>query len=260
MSVSGVFTVWGPGLERTGARTLPWSISRVGDASGDMMARGRDRAGWGAGGTVYSGRVPKVWHSKGVGRGRERRRERRNRKGWESRGRAAESVGRPWGCAWKLTGWEGREMLGTILNRLIRDTGRLGHTARVGGSHGDSMAMFWAEGEAVRSAYFPIEGSEGVWDSTSRGGGGDEMVKTGTDRLQPSLEREELRDCPQGADSRVRADYRCDVMPAVVRDGGQPAVTRDEARHVRGDVEAGQYNSGDSGDSVCDRGRRRRGG
>ena len=139
----------------------------------------------------------------------------------------------------------------------IRDTGRLGHIARVGGSHGDSRAMFRAEGEAVRSAHFPIEGTEGVWDSTSRGGGGDEMVKTGTDWLQPSLEWEELRDCPQGADCWVRADYRCDVMPAMVRDGGQPAVTRDEARHVRGDVEAGQHNSGDS---VCDRGRRGRGG
>ena len=65
------------------------------------------------------------------------------------------------------------------------------------------------------------------------------MVKAGMDRLQPSLEWEELWDCSQGADSRVRADNRCDVMPAVVRNGGQPAVTRDEARHVRGDVEAG---------------------
>ena len=151
-------------------------------------------------------------------------------------------------------------MLCTIPIHQIRDTGRLGHIARVGGSHGDSRAMFRAEGEAVRSAYFPIKVTEGVWDSTSRGGGGDEMVKTGTDWLQPSLEWEELRDCPQGADSRVRANCRCDVMPAMVRDGGQPAVTRDEARHVRGDVEAGQCNSGDSGDSVCDRGRRRRGG
>ena len=206
---------------------------------------------------VPSGRGPKVRYSKGMGRGRERRRERGNRKGREAWGWAAECVGRARGCARKLMRGEWREMLGTV---LIGDTGRSGHTARVGGSYWDRRDMFRAGGEAVRSAYFPIEGAEGVWDSTFRWGGGDEMVKTGTDWLQPSLEWEELRDCPQGADSRVGADYRRDVMPAVVRNGCQPAVTRDEARHVRRDVEAGQYNSGDSRDCVSDRGWRGRGG
>ena len=83
------------------------------------------------------------------------------------------------------------------------------------------------------------------------------MVKTGMNRLQPSLEGEKLRDRSQGADSRVGADCRCDVMPAVVWDSGQPAVTRDEARHVGRDAEAGQHNTVNSG---SDRGRRRRGG
>ena len=83
------------------------------------------------------------------------------------------------------------------------------------------------------------------------------MVKTGMNRLQPSLEWEELRDHSQGADSWVRADCRCDVMPAVVWDSGQPAVTRDEARHVGRDAEVGQHNTRDSG---SDRGWRRRGG
>ena len=46
-------------------------------------------------------------------------------------------------------------------------------------------------------------------------------------------------------------------MPAVVRDSGQPAVTRDEARHVGRDTEAGQHNTGNSG---SDWGWRRRGG
>ena len=90
-----------------------------------------------------------MWHSMGVGRGRERRRERRNRMGREAKGWAAESEGRVWGCAQKLTGREGREMLGTISIHLVRDTGRLGYTARVGRSHGDSGAVFRAEGEVV---------------------------------------------------------------------------------------------------------------
>ena len=83
------------------------------------------------------------------------------------------------------------------------------------------------------------------------------MVETGTNRLQPSLEGEEFRDRPQGTDSWVRANSRSDVMPALVGDSGQPAVTRDEARHVGRDAEAGQHNSGNSG---SDRGRRRGGG
>ena len=58
------------------------------------------------------------------------------------------------------------------------------------------------------------------------------MVKTGMNRLQPSLEGEELRNPSQGADSWEGADSCSDVMPAVVRDSSQPAVTRDEARHV----------------------------
>ena len=82
------------------------------------------------------------------------------------------------------------------------------------------------------------------------------MVKTGMNRLQPSLEGEKLRDLSQGADSWVRADCRCDVMPAVVRNSSQPAVTRDEAGHVGRDVEAGQHNTRNSG---SDRGRRRGG-
>ena len=73
------------------------------------------------------------------------------------------------------------------------------------------------------------------------------MVETGMNGLQPSLEREELRDLSQGADSWVRADSGCDVMPALVRDSGHPAVTRDEARHMGRDAEAGQHNTGYSG-------------
>ena len=64
------------------------------------------------------------------------------------------------------------------------------------------------------------------------------MVKTGMNWFQPGLEWEEFRDLPQSADSWVRADCRCDVMPAVVRDSSQPAVTRDEARLVGRDAEA----------------------
>ena len=79
------------------------------------------------------------------------------------------------------------------------------------------------------------------------------MVKTGMNGFQPGLEGEEFRDHPQGADRRVRADSGCDIMPAVVRDSGQPAVTRDEARHVGRDAEAGQHNTGNSG---SDQGRR----
>ena len=75
-------------------------------------------------------------------------------------------------------------------------------------------------------------------------------------RLQPGLEREEFRDIPQGADSRVRADRTSDVIPAVVRDGSQPAVTGNEARHVGGDAEARQY---EFGNSRGDRGWGRRG-
>ena len=79
------------------------------------------------------------------------------------------------------------------------------------------------------------------------------MVKTGMYWFQPGLEGEELRDHPQCADSRVWADSGRDVMPAVVRDSGQPAETRDKARHVGRDAEAGQHNTGNS---WSDRGRR----
>ena len=135
-----------------------------------MLACGGDRAGRGAGGMDTSGWGPEVWHSLGVGLGRERRRERRNRKGWEAWGRAVERVGMARGWARKRTGregGEGGEIWGTSLMHMIRDTGCLGHTARVGGCHGDGLVMVRAEGEAVRSAHFPIEDAEGVRDSTS---------------------------------------------------------------------------------------------
>ena len=82
------------------------------------------------------------------------------------------------------------------------------------------------------------------------------MVETGMNWFQPSLEWEEFGDSTQGADSRVRADGWCDVIPAVVRDSSQPAVTGGEARHVGRDAEAGQHNSGNGG---SDRGRGRGG-
>ena len=115
------------------------------------------------------GRGSKVWHRLGVWRGRERRRERRKWKGWEAWGRTAESVGRALARDWVRTGregGEGGEMLCTSRMHMIRDTGRLGCSARVSRSRGDGLVMVRAEGEAVRSAYSPIEGTEGEWDSS----------------------------------------------------------------------------------------------
>ena len=219
------------------------------------MARGGGRAGRGAGGTVYAGRGPKVRYSLGVGRGREGRWERWKGKGWEAWGRAMERGGRARGCVMMCTGGGGGgEMWGTRWMYMVRDTGRLGHTARVGGTQGDRVAMVRAEGEAVRSAHLPIEDAKGIRDSTARRGRGDEMVKTGTNGFQPSLEGEEFRDHAQGADSGVRADGRGDAVPTVVRDSGQPAVTRDEARHMGRHAEAGQHNTRNRG---SDRGWRR---
>ena len=67
-------------------------------------------------------------------------------------------------------------MQGTSRMHMIRDMGREGRSARVGRCYGDGLVEVRAEGEAVRSAHFPIEGTEGVWDSTRRGGGGNEVV------------------------------------------------------------------------------------
>ena len=142
--------------------------TRVGYALGDMPVCGGGRAGRGAGGMVISGRGPKVRQSLGVGRGREGRRERGDRKGWEAWGRAVVGVGKARGSARMRTGregGEGRELWGTILIHMSRDTGSLGHTARVGGRHGDGLVTVRAEGEVLRSADNPIEDAKGVRDS-----------------------------------------------------------------------------------------------
>ena len=74
---------------------------------------------------------------------------------WEgagSLGPGRERVGKARVCAWVRMGregGEGGEMLGASWMYTIRDMGRLGYSAGVGGSQGDGLVKVRAEGEAV---------------------------------------------------------------------------------------------------------------
>ena len=128
-----------------------------------MLACGGDRAGRGSVRTVTTGRGSRVKHGLGVGRGWERGREWGNRKGREAGGRAMERVRETRGSAMLCAGREGRG------GREVWGMGRTDSIARVGGHHWGGLVIVRSEWEAVRGAYFPIEDTECVWDSVTRG-------------------------------------------------------------------------------------------